>query len=151
MKKFEAPVNQETVSEFAVEMMNDKDSGEEFTREYLKAKFLSSAGRSLYYARRWAGLTQAQIAERLHTTQSAIARLEADKDGAMTFHRYADFAIACGLMPRSLMLEPILESIETLRDEMIARAKSGQREETSHARHSDSAQVSTIENSPAHL
>lgn len=116
---FENTSSVETPSDFMIEMMMDKKDGEEFTREYLKTRFLSSVGRSLYYARRQAGLTQAEIAERMNTTQSAIARFEADKNGSMSFRRYADFAIACGMMPRSLVLHSILESIASLRNEMI--------------------------------
>src|SRR5712692_6220887 len=122
MEQFENASSVNTTSDFIAEMMMDEKDGEEFTLEYLKARFLSSVGRSLYYARRQAGLTQAQVAERMGTTQSAIARFEADKNGAMSFHRYVDFAIACGMMPRSLVLHPILEPIASLRDEVIGRA-----------------------------
>ena len=119
MAIFEDTSNVETTSDFIIEMMMDEKDGEEFTREYLKASFLSSIGRSLYYARRQAGLTQANVAERMDTTQSAVARFEAGKDGSMSFRRYVDFAIACGMMPRSLMLHSVLEPITSLRDEMI--------------------------------
>lgn len=120
MEKFEDASSVKATSDFMAEMMMDEKDGEEFTREYLKTRFLSSVGRSLYYARRKADLTQAQVAERMNTTQSVIARYEADKKGSITFHRYVDFAIACGLMPRSLTLHPILEPVESLRDEVIA-------------------------------
>ena len=59
MENFDNTANGETVSDFMGEMMLDEKDGEEFTREYLKARFVSSIGRSLYYARRQAGLTQA--------------------------------------------------------------------------------------------
>ena len=73
----------------------------------------------MYYGRK-AGLTQEQVAERMNTQQPAIARLEADKNGSMSFRRYVDFALACGMMPRSLMLASILEPIYSLCDEVIA-------------------------------
>lgn len=120
MAIFEDTSNVETTSDFMSKMMMDEKDGEEFTREYLKARFLSSIGRSLYYARRQAGLTQADVAERMHTTQSAIARFESGKDGSMSFRRYVDFAMACGMMPRSLVPHSILEPIASLRDETIA-------------------------------
>ena len=126
--------SKETVSDFIVEMMTDEKDGEEFTREYLKAKFLSSVGRSLYYARRKAGLTQEQVAERMNTQQPAIARLEADKNGSMSFRRYVDFALACGMMPRSLMLASILEPIDSLRDEMIVHAAAQHAQDTLESR-----------------
>ncbi len=122
MEQFEDASSVNTTPDFIAEMMMDKKDGKEFTQKYLKARFLSSVGRSLYYARRNAGLTQEQVAERMHTQQSVIARFEADKKGSMSFRRYVDFAIACGMMPRSLTLNPILEPIEVLRDEVIARA-----------------------------
>jgi len=148
MEKPEDALSAETTSDL-VQVVTDEKDGEEFALEYYKAQFLASIGRSLYYARRQAGLTQAQIAKRMNTTQSAVARFEADKNGAMSFHRYLDFAIACDMMPRSLVLHPILEPIAVLRDKLITRAKSGWREEYSHAW--NSAQVLTVENSPAQL
>src|SRR5450631_4005833 len=111
MEDFENTSKMETASDFMMEMMMDEKEGEEFTRDYLRARFLSSIGRSLYYARRQAGLTQAEVAERMKTTQSAVARFEADKKGSLSFHRYVDFAIACGMMPRSLVLHSILEPV----------------------------------------
>ena len=131
MEQFEGASSVNTTPDFIAEMMMNKKDGKEFTQEYLKARFLSSVGRSLYYARRNAGLTQEQVAERMHTKQSVIARFEADKKGSMSFRRYVDFAIACGMMPRSLTLNPILEPIEALRNEVIARAGSQQAQQAS--------------------
>lgn len=133
MKKYDTSANQEVISKFTVEMMKDEKDGEEFTREYLRSKFLSSVGRSLYYARQKAGLTQEQVAERMNTKQPAIARLETDLNGSMSFRTYADFAIACGMVPRSLMIESILEPIKSLRDEMIALAEIQQSQQTQNA------------------
>jgi transcriptional regulator with XRE-family HTH domain len=54
------------------------------------------AGALIREARRRAGLTQAELAERLGTTQSAIARLE--RGGTEpSFERVVDAARACGL------------------------------------------------------
>ncbi len=115
MEKPEDTSSVKTTSDFIVEMMMDEKDGEEFTREYLKAKFLSSAVRALYNARRKAGLTQAQVAERLNTKQAAIARLEADTEGSMSLRRYVDFALACGMDPLDIILEPV----ESIRDYVI--------------------------------
>ncbi len=111
----ENTLSMKTTSEFIVQMMTDEKDGEEFTREYLKARFLSSAVRALYNARRKAGFTQAQIAERLHTKQAAIARLEADTEGSMSLRRYVDFTLACGMDPLDITLEPM----ESVRDYII--------------------------------
>jgi transcriptional regulator with XRE-family HTH domain len=135
MEQFEDASGVNTTSHFIAEMMMDEKDGEEFTLEYLKARFLSSIGRSLYYARRKAGLTQAEVAERMNTQQPAIARLEADRNGSISFRRYVDFAIACGMMPRSLVLAPILEPIGTLRDEVIAHVESQRAQELDNAWH----------------
>jgi transcriptional regulator with XRE-family HTH domain len=54
------------------------------------------AGTLIREARRRAGLTQAELAERLGTTQSAIARLE--RGGTEpSYERVAHVAKACGL------------------------------------------------------
>lgn len=89
----------ETTSDFLIRMLTDEKDGEAFAREYFKAGFLSSAVDALFYARRAAGLTQAQVAERLNTKQTAIARLEADTNGSMSLRRYVDYALACGVVP----------------------------------------------------
>jgi DNA-binding XRE family transcriptional regulator len=95
-----------SVSEHLVQLLNE-EKGSELTIEYLRADFLASAAISLSRLRHDAGLTQAQIAEKLHTKQSAIARLEADFDGAMSLRRYVDFALACGLVPYNFAFVPI--------------------------------------------
>jgi transcriptional regulator with XRE-family HTH domain len=66
---------------------------------YLRSSWLTSAVQSLVEARRRSGLTQREVAERLATTQSAIARLESDYDGRMSLHRYIDYLIACSQAP----------------------------------------------------
>lgn len=157
MGKFEDTSSEKTTPDLLTEMMMDEKDGEEFTLGYFKARFLSSIGSSLYYARRKAGLTQAQVAERMNTKQSVIARFEADENGSMSFRRYLDFAIACGMMPRSFRLHPILEPIATLRDEMIAHAQLQNVQGPLHVRHSgevqafklDDLKVQFFSNSPA--
>lgn len=129
MEYVENIAHEETESDFMTRMITDEEQGEEFTVEYLKTKYLSSVGRSLYYARRKAGLTQEQVAARMHTHQSAIARLEADRDGSISFSRFVEFAIACGFMPRSLMTDSTLEPIQSLREELLEHIESQQHEE----------------------
>jgi transcriptional regulator with XRE-family HTH domain len=80
---------------------------DEGSRAYLKASFLASATLALWHARQEAGLTQAELAERLGTRQSAIARMEADHSGSMSLHRYIDYCIACGAMPFDMQLEKL--------------------------------------------
>ena len=106
-----------TVSDYLVQKLSDEERGKEFTVEYLRADFLASAANALSTLRHKAGLTQAEVAERLHTKQSAIARLEADYDGAMSLRRYVDFALACGVIPHHFTFV----SVETARNFTIAQ------------------------------
>jgi transcriptional regulator with XRE-family HTH domain len=96
-----------TMADSLVQKLSDEESGQEFAREYLKADFLAAAVDALFYARRQAGLTQAQVAERLHTKQAAIARLEADTEGSMSLRRYVEFALACGMIPLEMVFAPV--------------------------------------------
>lgn len=96
-----------TMSDYLVERLSDEEHGQEYAAAFLKADFLASVANSLFTLRREAGLTQAQVAEHLHTKQSAIARLEADFDGAMSLRRLADFALACGYIPHHVTFAPL--------------------------------------------
>lgn len=91
-----------TMRDYLVEKLGDEAHSREYAAAYLKADFLASVANSLFTLRREAGLTQAQVAESLHTRQSAIARLEADFDGAMSVRRLVDFALACGYVPHHI-------------------------------------------------
>jgi transcriptional regulator with XRE-family HTH domain len=99
-----------TMTYYLIAKFMDNEQGQEFAIEYLKSAFLSSAVNALFYMRRQAGLTQAQVAERLNTKQSAIARLEGDFDGGISLRRYVDFALACGMVPHNITFAP-LESV----------------------------------------
>ncbi len=80
---------------------------EQSLKENLKESFVSAAVLALFHARRDAGFTQAQVAERMNTTQSAIARLENDLSGSLSLRRYVDYSLACGVAPLDITLEPI--------------------------------------------
>jgi len=71
---------------------------------YLDRYWLGTISRSLRAARRRAGLSQAEVAERLHTKQSVIARLEKDREGRFTFRRFIEYANACGVFPYEIEL-----------------------------------------------
>lgn len=79
----------------------------EALKEYLKQSFLMDAMLSLFQARRQANLTQRQVAERLGTKQSVIARWEADFTGAISLRNYVDFALACEVRPFDVTLAPV--------------------------------------------
>lgn len=116
MEKYENNQVSETTDDVIIQELRDENNGPAFVREFLKAGFLSSAVDALFYARRQADLTQAQVAERLNTKQAAIARLEADTDGSISLRRYVEFALACGMVPLNIILAPI----ESVRNFVIA-------------------------------
>ena len=94
-------------------------SNRETARRYLRQSWLSEAMRSLREARQQSGLTQKELAQRLNTTQSAIARLERDDEGRLALHRYVDYALACDRLPFDIGLE----SLENIRAFAIAHAE----------------------------
>lgn len=97
----------DSTSELIIKELTDRNSGLEFTKEYLKSGFVSDAIDQLFQARRQSGLTQTYVAEQMNTRQNAIARLEADTDGSISFRRYTDFALSCGMVPLNIVLVPI--------------------------------------------
>lgn len=104
-----------TVSDFLSRKLSEDGEKLEATREYLMSMFLSSAVDALFDARRKAGLTQKQLAQKLGKKQSAIARWEADVDGRMSLRQYVEIAQACGVSPFVM----VLESLEHLREFVI--------------------------------
>ncbi len=104
-----------TMSDYLVQKLSDEMNGQEFAREYLKADFLAAAVDALFYARREAGLTQEQVAQKLGKKQEAIARWEADTDGKMSLRQYVEIALACDMIPLDIILEPI----DSVRDYVI--------------------------------
>ena len=97
----------ETTNDIIIQELTDVNSGSTFVKDYLKSGFVSTAVDQLFYARHQKGLTQAQVAEQMNTKQAAIARLEADTDGSMSLRRYAEFALACEMVPLEITLVPI--------------------------------------------
>ena len=70
---------------------------------------LTHAALTLFHARRAAGLTQAEVAERLGTSQPAIARLERDFSGSMSLRRFVDYCLACGVAPLNIMVDVVAD------------------------------------------
>ena len=79
---------------------------------YLRASFLGSVADMLWSARQQAGATQSDIAEKLGTKQSAIARWEADTSGAISLRRFVDYCVACGVFPFDPNYSPLATIIE---------------------------------------
>lgn len=98
-----------TLEDLARHFLRESD---ESARLFLKQSWISHLVSTLRTARLAAGLTQADLAEKLGTTQSAIARLENDDKGSLSIRRMIDYTFACGMAPFDLSLE----RIEQLRD-----------------------------------
>ena len=96
----------QSVDDLALDILRGPD---EPAVTYLRHRWLGMVMADLRQARRDAGLSQAEVAERLGTTQSAIARLERDHDGSISLHRLVDYVLACGVLPEMLSLRPIAE------------------------------------------
>jgi transcriptional regulator with XRE-family HTH domain len=73
------------------------EESEESARIYLRESWLAASMALLSRARWAANLTQAEVAQRLGTTQSAIARLE--RADETTLGRFWEFLYACGVTP----------------------------------------------------
>lgn len=59
-----------------------------------RAKIALEVAEKLYHARKKAGLTQVQLAEKLHTSQASLARIE--KGANLSLFMIAAYAGACG-------------------------------------------------------
>ena len=92
---------EDTLTALTRELLED----EETAYAYLLERWLVSATGKLREARREAGLTQEEVAERLGTKQPAIARLERDHEGRFSLRRFAEYALACGVLPFDIALE----------------------------------------------
>ena len=115
MKRVKETKTMGTMAGYIVRKLMDEKKGLENTIEYLRSAFLSSAVDALFNARRKAGLTQEQVAQKLGKKQESIARWEADIDGKMSLRQYFDLAIASGHVPLNIVLEPL----ESVRDFVI--------------------------------
>ncbi len=115
MKSYQDDQTRETTKDVIVRELTDEKNGLAFARDYLKADFLAAAVDALFYARRQAGLTQEQVAQKLGKKQEAIARWEADIEGKMSLRQYVEIALACDRIPLNVVLEPV----ESVRDFVI--------------------------------
>lgn len=99
---------EDALTDLTRELLEDKETA----YAYLLENWLASAVGKLREARRETGLTQEEVAERLGTKQPAIARLERDHEGRFSLRRFAEYALACGVLP----LDVVLKSSEEMRE-----------------------------------
>lgn len=83
--------------------------------------FVNDAVRELIAARKAAELTQEAVAGALRTTQSAVARMEADRHGSMSLRRFTEWALACKVRP-VLAFEACADVREALTDRYAGSA-----------------------------
>lgn len=69
----------------------------EFAKEYARTKPFADVVMQIIIARNEAGLTQAQLARRIGTTQSVISRLESFESGGINLNTLYRIADALGL------------------------------------------------------
>src|SRR5947208_378170 len=69
---------------------------------FLRQSWVSRAITALWEMRRTAGLTQTEVADRMGTKQSVVARWERGDEGGISLRRYVDFALACGALPMDI-------------------------------------------------
>lgn len=79
---------------------------EEGAREYLLQTWFYHAMEAVHAARLRNDLTQAEIAEKMGTTQSAVARLENAHSGNFSLDRFLHYAWECGVAPLDLEFAP---------------------------------------------
>ncbi|HLA80011.1 MAG TPA: helix-turn-helix transcriptional regulator [Thermoleophilia bacterium] len=93
-----------TLADLTRELLTESDEG---ATAYLRQAWLSTAMQALRNARRQANLTQEEMARRLKTTQSAVARLESDHEGRLSLHRYVDYLQSCDALPLDIEIAPV--------------------------------------------
>lgn len=110
-----------TIDDMLHDLVNTDD---ESARVYLLESFLDSVVDTLSTARKRAGLTQQDLAERLTTRQSVVSRSERDVSGSMSVRRFAEWSLACGFVPAPISLVPFT----TAREQALSQLRPRQRD-----------------------
>lgn len=113
MNVHEGMLQADSLADLIREMLRESDAS---ASAYLIQGWLANAMGVLRDARRRAQLTQEEVARRLGTTQSAIARLEKDHEGHCSLQRYIAYLAACDALP--LAVETV--QLGALRDYALA-------------------------------
>ena len=104
MSEMETALEGGTLTDLVRELLVED---EESVAAYIEQSWVTRAIEALQEARRRASLTQEDVAKRLGTTQSAIARLENNHEGSISLRRYVRYALACGMAPFDITMEPV--------------------------------------------
>lgn len=91
----------EAIAEYTAEELLEK-SDAEAAAGYLLTDWFYRAMEATRDARIRNGLTQSDIAEKIGTTQSVIARMENAHRGSFSLDRFLEYAWACGAAPLEL-------------------------------------------------
>lgn len=137
MSEIGSTFENDAVTDLLRELLEESD---ESASAYLMESWLASAVAALRDARRQAGLTQEDIAERLDTKQPAIARLERDHEGKFSLRRFAEYALACGVLPLDILLKPV----EELREYALENPEASRTEKSLEAWHTSAANVGEV-------
>src|SRR5208282_2483773 len=111
-KKVNSPLTgrrYDSIEEFLAESVSSDTRGEiaRLDRESLVAEYMVQA-------RREAGLTQQQMADKLHKTQGAISKLESSNDNEITLEEISEYAGATN-QTFSIMIGKPLNHIESVK------------------------------------
>jgi transcriptional regulator with XRE-family HTH domain len=98
-------IQAEDTTEYSVEELLE-ESASEASESYLLATWFYRAMESIRNARLRNGLTQSEVAERIGTTQSVVARMENAHRGSFSVHRFLEYAWGCGAAPLELEFVP---------------------------------------------
>ena len=82
---------------------------------FLVEEFVRDTVLGLRRLRVQANLSQAELAQKLRTTQSGISRSELDTSGGLTLRRLANWMVACGAVPREVVSIPASRALDVSR------------------------------------
>lgn len=116
-------------------------------KEYLKTDWIIGMMLRLEQARKDAGLTQGDLAQKLNRQQSVVSRTERDLEGSISLSRYADWLFACDAIPSEIEIM----SLDNVRQNLLrpptnepqTRIEYGEQGRTQYALENNTFQLSS--------